>query len=88
MGPIGREIERRVAAALAPARLEVVDESASHAGHMGEHVEGESHFRVVVEAASLAGLSRVERVRAVQRAVGDLVTGGRVHALSVEARGV
>ena len=86
MGPIGLEIERRVVAALAPSRLDVIDESAQHAGHSGHNPEGESHFRVVVESAALAGLSRVERVRAVQRAVGDLVTGGRVHALSVEAR--
>lgn len=86
LGPIGQEIHRRVASALAPDLLDVVDESALHAGHSGHNPEGESHFRVIVAAAAFTGMSRVERTRAVQRAVGDLVSRGRVHALSVETR--
>lgn len=86
MGPVAAEIARRIREALAPSLLEVIDESAVHRGHAGHDPRGESHLRVIVWAEALAPLSRVERVRAVQRAAGDLVTSGRVHAFSVEVR--
>lgn len=86
LGPVGTEMARRIEAALAPRRLRIVDETAEHMGHGGYNPEGESHFRVAVEADAFAALSRVERVRAVQKAVGDLLTGGRIHALSIDAR--
>lgn len=87
MGPIATEIARRVTEALAPTTLEVLDESHHHAGHSGHDPRGESHLRVKITAAALTPLTRVARVRAVHHAVGDLLTGGRVHALSVEASG-
>jgi BolA protein len=86
MGPVAAEIARRIREALAPSLLEVIDESAAHRGHAGHDPRGESHLRVIVWAEALAPLSRVERVRAVQRAAGDLVASGRVHAFSVEVR--
>jgi len=86
MGPIGTELARRIEAALSPAHLEIIDESAGHRGHGGHNPAGESHMRVVIWAPAFATMSRVERTRAVLSAAGDLVTGERVHALSVEAR--
>lgn len=86
MGVVTDELARRIAVALAPTRLEVVDESAGHRGHMGHDERGESHLRVIVWAPAFATMSRVARTRAVLDAAGDLVTGGRVHALSVEVR--
>lgn len=88
MGPIGLELRRRIEAALTPTRLEIVDESAAHRGHGGHNPEGESHMRVVIWAPSFAAMSRVERTRAVLGAAGDLVSGERIHALSVKAREV
>ncbi len=86
MGWVSDELRARIDAALSPVHLDVIDESAGHRGHGGHNVEGESHMRVVVWAEAFATMSRVERTRAVLAAAGDLVTGGRVHALSVEAR--
>lgn len=86
MGAVATELERRIREALAPERLEIVDESESHRGHGGYDEAGESHIRVIVWAATFETMSRVERVRAVQRAAGDLVTGGRIHAFTVDAR--
>lgn len=86
MGPIAQELRQRIEAALAPTRLELVDESALHAGHGGHNPAGESHFRVIVWAPAFEAMARVERTRAVLNAAGDLVSAGRVHALSVEAR--
>lgn len=85
MGPVAQELERRIVAAIAPERVEIIDESAAHRGHGGYNDAGESHLRVLV-VAPFTGLSRVERTRAVLKAAGDLVTGGRIHALTVDAR--
>ena len=84
-GPIQNEIETRLTAALAPTRLAVINDSASHAGHMGDDGTGESHFTVEIESAAFAGVSRLERQRMVNRALGDL-PGQKVHALAIKAR--
>ena len=77
-------IRQRVTAALAPARLELVDESARHAGHAGARPQGESHFRLTVVAAAFAGRSRIERQRLVFAALGDLMQSD-IHALAITA---
>ncbi len=84
-GPIAREIEERLRAALAPAHLAVINDSAKHHGHAGDDGSGESHFTVEIEAEAFAGKSRLERQRAVNVALGDLMQG-RVHALAIRAR--
>lgn len=81
-GPVARSIETKLAAALSPTRLEVIDESGLHAGHAGARPGGESHFRVEVEAAAFAGLSRLERQRRVH-AILAAELSGPVHALSL-----
>jgi BolA family transcriptional regulator, general stress-responsive regulator len=77
-------IRQRLTAALAPSRLDLTDESALHAGHAGARPEGESHFRVLIVAATFAGKSRLERQRMVFAALGDLMQTD-IHALSISA---
>lgn len=84
-GPIAQEIERLLAEAFTPTRLAVINDSASHAGHMGDDGTGESHFTVEIESAAFIGESRVNRQRMVNKALGDL-PGQRVHALAIKAR--
>ena len=83
-GPLQNEIEQRLTEALQPTRLEVINESAHHAGHSGDDGSGESHFAVVIESAAFAGVSRVMRQRMVNQALGD-IPGQRVHALAIRA---
>ena len=83
-GPVARDIEQRLRAALAPTRLAVINDSAKHHGHMGDDGSGESHFTVEIEAEAFAGMTRLERQRAVNAALGDLMQG-RVHALAIRA---
>ena len=83
-GPIAQEIERLLTEALTPPRLAVINDSASHAGHMGDDGTGESHFTVEIESAAFTGQSRVNRQRMVNKALGDL-PGQRVHALAIKA---
>jgi BolA protein len=82
---MGLEVEIRTAleSAFRPDRLEVVNESHRHAGHAGDDGSGESHWQVTIRAAGLAGLSRVERHRAVHRALGPAIMG-RLHALALD----
>jgi len=84
MGDVAREIETRLMAALAPARLDVIDDSEKHRGHAGHDGRGESHFTVVIEAQAFAGMSRVARQRAVYAALGQMMQA-RVHALAIRA---
>ena len=75
-------IRARLDAALAPARLEVRNESAKHAGHGGDDGSGESHWHVVIASEAFAGKSRVARHRLVHAALGDVMQ--TIHALSMD----
>ena len=83
-GPIAHEIEQLLSAAFAPTQLAVINDSASHSGHSGDDGSGESHFTIVIESAAFTGVSRLERQRMVNRALGD-IPGERVHALAIKA---
>ncbi len=79
---VASTIEQKLRTALAPASLQIIDESAAHAGHVGASAAGETHFQVVVVAEAFAGLTRVAR----QRRVYDILQAelaGPVHALSL-----
>jgi BolA protein len=85
-GPVASEITRRLTAALGPTHLQVIDDSEKHRGHGGYNAEsGESHFTVEIESPAFAGMSRVQRQRAVNHALADLLEE-RVHALAIKAR--
>ena len=84
-GRIAPEIEQRLRAALQPTHLVVTNDSARHHGHAGDDGSGESHFAVEVESERFAGMSRVERQRAVNSALADLLRD-HIHALAIKAR--
>lgn len=84
-GAVAAEITARLTAALAPAHLEVTNDSRHHAGHLGDDGSGESHFTVIAESAAFTGLNRLSRQRLVHRALADLLVG-RVHALALRLR--
>ena len=69
--------------ALMPRSLEIIDDSARHAGHAGARAGG--HFRVTLVAEAFRGRSRLERHRLVYDAVASLMQDG-VHALNIVAR--
>ncbi len=83
---ISYDIEQRLRTAFAPEALQVENESARHKGHAGDDGSGESHFRVKIRAPAFAGMSRIERHRAVHAALGAEITG-RVHALALDIDG-
>ncbi len=77
-------IEATLLQALAPTRLEVLDESAAHAGHAGANGTGfGTHFRVRISSPAFAGKSRVAQHRLVYDALQKFTAAG-LHALAIE----
>ena len=85
MPAVADTIRRKLEAAFAPERLEVVDDSAKHAGHAGARPEGETHFTVTVVSKAFAGVSRVDRQRRIYAALSDELQPDGVHALALSA---
>lgn len=95
MGPVQIQMRKKLIEAFAPLVLEVIDESASHAGHAGAAVHaakqggaatgiGETHFSVTMVSAAFAGLNRVARQRAIYQVLAEELAGP-VHALALKA---
>ncbi len=79
-------IEATLRATLAPTVLEVIDESAAHAGHAGANGTGfGTHFRVRIGGPAFAGRTRVAQHRLVYDAL-QKFTGAGLHALAIEIR--
>ena len=77
-------IEQQLTSRLNPTQLEVIDESADHAGHMGANAEGfGTHFRVRIASPAFTGKSRVARHRLVYDALQNFIDRG-LHALAIE----
>jgi BolA protein len=77
-------IRARLEGQLAPVVLEVRDDSHLHAGHAGAR-DGRGHFHVRIVSAAFAGMSALERHRAIYSALGGMMQTD-IHALSIDAR--
>ncbi|MEW5786642.1 MAG: BolA family protein [Pseudomonadota bacterium] len=76
-----QEMKNRLAS-LHPSHLEIIDESAFHAGHAGAKSGG--HYRITLVSPAFSGQNAVARHRLVYQTLGDLLEG-RIHALSITA---
>jgi BolA protein len=79
--PRVRQIEQRLRERLGATHVEIVDDSARHADHLGA-AGGGGHFRVLVVSPRFDGLSRVAAQRLVYGALADLMTSD-IHALQM-----
>ena len=85
-------IETALTEKFEPERLVVINESHLHAGHHHSGSDhhgafdgtGETHFRIRIVAQAFAGMSRIQRHRAVNELLKDELDGG-LHAMAVEA---
>ena len=68
---------------LAPLRLEVIDDSAKHAGHAGAR-SGGGHYQLLIVSEHFAGKSTLQRHRLIYDALGELMRS-RIHALSIRS---
>jgi BolA protein len=76
------QIKERLAG-LTPEQIELVDDSAKHAGHAGAR-DGGGHYRLRIVAPAFVGLRTMQRHRLVYDALGPLMKR-EIHALSIEA---
>lgn len=82
--PTAAAIEARLREQLSPTALEVIDESAAHAGHAGANGLGfGTHFRVRIAAPAFVGRPRVAQHRLVYDALRSFTDAG-LHALAIE----
>ena len=76
-------IEQHLRNAFAPEYIDIVDDSAAHAGHAGARGGG-GHFKVVIVSQTFAGKNRLQRHRLVYSALAELMQND-IHALSIKA---
>ena len=81
---VEQEIRRRLVP-LAPTRLELLDDSAQHAGHSGAAPGGNTHWRLTIVSAAFTGKTTVARHRMIYQALGELMQNP-IHALQISAR--
>lgn len=81
MTDLDNEIREQLAS-LEPQLLEIVDDSAMHAGHAGNR--GGGHFTITVVSSQFSGKSTIMRHRIIYQALQDLIPS-RIHALSITA---
>lgn len=81
---VAEQIRQRLAA-LAPAQLDLLDESAKHAGHAGARPGGNTHWKLTIVSAAFAGKPTIARHRMVYQALGELMQHP-IHALEINAR--
>jgi BolA protein len=75
------EIKNRLQA-LAPTSIDLIDESAQHAGHKGNG--GGGHYNLNITSSHFCGKSQIMRHRLVYQALADLMPH-KIHALSIHA---
>lgn len=76
-------IKERLQTALSPQSMEVIDESAQHAGHAGAK-SGGGHYALTIVAQRFTGHNLVQRHRMIYDALGDAMHKD-IHALSIRA---
>ena len=84
--PAAQAMQQRLSERLTPTQVQVLDESAAHAGHAGANGSGfGTHFRVRMTSHLFTGKSPVARHRLVYDALQDFLANG-LHALAIEAK--
>ena len=78
------ELIREKLASLQPDMLNIIDESAQHAGHAGAQ-SGGGHYRLHVVSTAFSQQNTLARHRLVYAILGDLMHN-KIHALSITAQ--
>ena len=74
---------REKLAALHPESVEILDESAAHAGHSGARAGG-GHYQLVIVSSAFSNQSRQARHRVVYDTLGSMMHK-EIHALAIKA---
>jgi len=76
-------IKQKLNETLKPELIEIIDDSAAHAGHAGAK-NGGGHYNVTIVADIFNDKSLVQRHQLIYQALGDLMKN-EIHALGINA---
>lgn len=76
-------IKQKLNETLNPELVEIIDNSAAHAGHAGAQ-RGGGHYNVTIVADSFNGKTLVQRHQLIYQALGDMMKE-EIHALGINA---
>lgn len=76
-------IKQKLNDAIKPETIEIIDNSAAHAGHAGIQ-SGGGHYNVTIVATAFIDKSLVQRHQLIYQALGDLMKD-KIHALGINA---
>jgi BolA family transcriptional regulator, general stress-responsive regulator len=77
------QIRQKLNAELSPQLLEIIDNSAAHAGHAGTR-KGGGHYNVTLVSSLFEHKSLVQRHQLIYAALGDMMKED-IHALGINA---
>ena len=77
------QIKQLLNESFSPELLEIINNSAAHAGHAGAK-SGGGHYHVTIIAEVFEGKSLVQRHQLIYKALGDLMKQ-QIHALGINA---
>jgi BolA protein len=80
---ISETIKQKLNDTLKPDLIEIIDDSAAHAGHAGAK-KGGGHYNVTIVADIFNDKSLVQRHQLIYQALGDLMKN-EIHALGINA---
>ncbi len=78
------KIQQLLMDGLNPSKLELHDDSQSHAGHAGVRESGGGHFYATIVSNAFEGKNLVRRHQLVYEALGEMMQTD-IHALSIKA---
>ena len=84
MNPRVEKIQQLLGVAFTPVKLEIIDDSQSHAGHAGARQSGGGHFYATIVSNAFEGKNLVQRHQLVYEALTDMMRT-EIHALSIKA---
>lgn len=78
------ELMQQKLSTLSPDNIQIIDDSAKHAGHAGAK-SGGGHYQLRIVSSAFAGQNTVARHRMIYDALGDMMRQ-QIHALSITAQ--
>jgi len=70
---------------LAPIYMDLVDDSAKHAGHSGAQPGGQTHYSLTIKADCFSKLNKIQRHQMIYALLADEFKTG-LHALAIDAK--
>ena len=78
------ELMQQKLSSLSPDNIQIIDDSAKHAGHAGAK-SGGGHYQLRIVSSAFADQNTVARHRMIYDALGDMMRQ-QIHALSITAQ--